>query len=173
MIDDGLLEHARPQEIYALHCAPMPVGTFVITPGAGLPGQGHCRISVPAGGSARIAAAVDALSTVRRPQTPDQFRQFIQDLATPDGPLSRYVYVQSFADAHEVQAWWRAWPDDRYPEIRDELRRLADGATVEFPAPPFPVMVCSAELSLAAAESLRAVGEVVTMPAAYPFNGED
>jgi metal-dependent amidase/aminoacylase/carboxypeptidase family protein len=34
-------------------------------------------------------------------------------------------------------------------------------------------MVSSPELSLTAAESLRAVGEVVTLQAAYPFNGED
>ncbi|WP_197725536.1 M20 family metallopeptidase [Actinoplanes sp. OR16] len=173
MIEDGVLERTAPQEIYALHCAPIPVGTFVVTPGAGLPGQDHCRILLPPTGGERIAAAVDALSTVRPPQTPEQLRQLVQDLATPDGPLSRYVYVQSFADTDEVRAWWRAWPDDRYPEIRDELRRLADGATIEFPAPPFPAMVSSPELSLAAAEPLRAVGDVVTMPAAYPFNGED
>jgi metal-dependent amidase/aminoacylase/carboxypeptidase family protein len=173
MIDDGVLERTGPQEIYALHCTPIPVGTFVITPGTGLPGQDHCRISRPAAGAGRIAAAVEALSTVRRPQTPEQLRQLTQDLATPDDPLSRYVYVQAFADADEVRAWWRAWPDDRYPEIRDELRRLADGATIEFPAPPFPAMVSSPELSLAAAESLRAVGEVGTMRTAYPFNGDD
>jgi len=173
MIDDGLLDRTRPQEIYALHCAPIPVGTFVITPGAGLPGQDHCRISLPASGGEQIAATVDALSTVRRPQTPEQFQRLIQDLATVDGPLSRYVYVQSHAGADEVQAWWRAWPGDRYPEIREELRRLADGAAIEFPAPPFPAMVSSPELSLAAAEPLRAVGEIVTMPAAYPFNGDD
>lgn len=173
MIDDGLLERTRPREIYALHCAPIPVGTFVITPGAGLPGQDHCRISLPASGGERIVAAVDALSTVRQPQTSEQVRQLVKDLAIPDGPLSRYVYVQSFADDEEVRAWWRAWPDDRYLEIRDELRRLADGAAIEFPTPPFPAMVSSPELSLAAAEPLRSVGEVVTMPAAYPFNGED
>ncbi|MEU4218088.1 M20/M25/M40 family metallo-hydrolase [Actinoplanes sp. NPDC026623] len=173
MIDDGLLDRTRPQEIYALHCAPIPVGTFVITPGAGLPGQDHCRISPPAADVERIAAAVDGLSTVHRPQTPEQFQRLIQDLATEDGPLSRYVYVQSYVDADEVHAWWRAWPDDRYPEIRDELRRLADGAAIEFPAPPFPAMVSSPELSLAAAKPLRTVGEIVTLSAAYPFNGED
>lgn len=81
--------------------------------------------------------------------------------------------MQSFADADSVAAWWRAWPDDRYPEIRAELRRLADGAAIEFPAPPFPAMVSSPELSLGAAESLRAVGEVAMLRAAYPFNGED
>ncbi len=83
------------------------------------------------------------------------------------------MYLQSFADTDEVRAWWRAWPDDRYPEIRDELRRLVDGANIEFPTPPFPAMVSSPELNLAAAEVLRAVGDVVSMPAAYPFNGED
>jgi metal-dependent amidase/aminoacylase/carboxypeptidase family protein len=173
MIEDGLLDRVRPLEIYALHCAPIPVGTFVITPGAGLPGQDHCRISLPAARAERMAAAVDALSTIRRPETPESLQQLIQDMANPDGPLSRFVYVQSFADADQVQAWWRAWPDDRYPEIRDELRQLADGARIEFPTPPFPAMVSSPELSLAAAEPLRAVGEVVTMRNAYPFNGED
>lgn len=173
MIEDGVLEHTGPREIYALHCAPVPVGTFVITPGAGLPGQDHCRIVLPATGGERITAAVDALSTVDRPGTPEQFQELLQDLANPDGPLSEYVYVQSIADPDEIQAWWRAWPDDRYPQIRDRLRRLAGSAAIEFPAPPFPAMISSTELSLAAAEPMRAVGEVVTLQAAYPFNGDD
>jgi metal-dependent amidase/aminoacylase/carboxypeptidase family protein len=173
MIDDGLLDRFRPREIYALHCAPVPVGTFVITPGGGHPGQDHCRISLPADRAERTAAAVDALSTIRRPRTPEQFQQLIRDLADPGGPLARYLYVETVADADGVGAWWRVWPDDRWPEIRDELRRLAGDAPIEFPAPPFPAMVSVPELSRAVAEPLRAVGDVVTMPNTYPFNGED
>src|SRR5262249_2051248 len=141
-----------------------------ISPGGGLPGQDHCRISRPAAG---LAAAVDALGTVRRPRAPEQFQQLLQDLATPDGPLSRFVYMQSFTGADGIEAWWRAGAGDPYPELRAGVRRLGGDALIEFPAPPFPAMVSSAPLSLAAAESLRTLGEVVTMHGAYPFNGED
>ena len=43
MIDDGFLDRAAAQEIYALHCAPLPVGTLAVGPGQ--PGQDRCGSS--------------------------------------------------------------------------------------------------------------------------------
>lgn len=185
MIADGVLERIAPREIYALHCAPLPTGTLAVMPGAGLPGQDYCRVRVSgpdaAAGAERLAGAMGALSTVAPPASPEQLRQMIEDLQTPDGPLARFVFAVTGVDPApdgSADAWaaLRAWPDDRYPALRDELRRLAGGNHVEFPPEPFPAMICPPEQSLAAAELLRAapgVTGMLTMRTAYPFNGED
>jgi metal-dependent amidase/aminoacylase/carboxypeptidase family protein len=78
-----------------------------------------------------------------------------------------------------VQFWLRAWPDDRYPALHEDVRRLAasaDHAQIEFPQPLFPAMVCSPELSRVAAAYLRGVAgvtEVKVFRAAFPFEGDD
>jgi metal-dependent amidase/aminoacylase/carboxypeptidase family protein len=104
------------------------------------------------------------------------------DMLRSDGPLARFVFVQSsqhVTGQHaELQVWVKAWPDERYPALPDEVSQLvaAAGGRVEFPTPPFPAMVCSPELSEAAAAYLRGtLGEdaVDVLRAAFPFNGED
>lgn len=188
MIGAGVLDRVAPHEIYALHCAPVPVGVFAVSPGTGQPGLDVGYIDV-AGVSAvrngeRIVTAINDLSTVVRPRTPEEFAQFMEDLQTPNGPLARFVLADSHltpgdGGAVRVRLWVRAWPDDRYPALREEVRRLAGsvGAVrVEFPEPPFPAMVCSPELSRAAAAHLRGVpgvAAVKVLHAAFPFNGED
>lgn len=187
MIADGVLDQTEPQEIYALHCGPLPVGTFAVMPGYGLPGQDRYQIELSGPNAAadgkRLLAAIDALSTIEYPQTPEQFRQLLGDLQTPSGPLARFVFVQSDLTADDRRAharvWLRAWPGDRYPEVRAETQRLVesiDGARIEFPPQPFPAMICSPELSEAAAAYLRdTIGPqaVIVLHAAFPFNGED
>jgi metal-dependent amidase/aminoacylase/carboxypeptidase family protein len=188
MIEAGFLERVAPQEIYALHCAPLPVGVFAVMPGVGQPGLDVGYIDV-SGSSAvqsgeRLVAAINDLSTVIRPRTPEELAQLIEDLQTPSGPLTRFVLAESQltlgdGGAARVQLWLRAWPDNRYPTLREEVRRLAgsiEAAQVEFPQPPFPAMVCSPELSRAAAAHLRSVAGVAAVKvlhAAFPFNGED
>jgi metal-dependent amidase/aminoacylase/carboxypeptidase family protein len=185
MIEDGVLERTAPQEIYALHCGPLPVGMFAVGPGQ--PGQDRFQIELAGADAAddakRLLDRIDGLSTFERPQTPEQFQQLIDDMQTPDGPLARFVFALSHLspgdDGARVQAWLRAWPDSRYAEIRDEVRRWVDalpGARVEFAEKPLPTMVCSPELSAAGATYLRgAVGAeaVMVLHAAYPLNGDD
>lgn len=187
MIADGVLDRTAPQEVYALHCDSLPVGTFAVMPGYGLPGQDrfHIELSGPnaAADGSRLVAGLDALSTVGYPQTPEQFQKLLSDLQRRDGPLARFVLAESILTTDErgaqVRGSLRAWPSDRHPRIRDEVRHLVesiDGARIEFPAPPFPAMVCSARLSEAAAAYLRdTIGTqaVIVWHAAFPFHGED
>lgn len=188
MIEAGVLDRVAPQEIYALHCGQLPVGTFAVMPGVGQPGLdvGHIDVSGPnaAENAERLLAAINDLSTVAYPRTPGESAQLEADLQAPDGPLARFVLAQSRLtsgdhDAVRVQFGLRAWPDDRYPALRDEVRRLAgsvNSAQVEFPQPPFPAMVCSPELSQAAATHLHGVAGVAAVKvlhAALPFNGDD
>ncbi|WP_228472895.1 M20 metallopeptidase family protein [Streptomyces cyaneochromogenes] len=185
MIEDGVLERTPPREIYALHCGSNPVGTFAVGPGQ--PGQDRFRIELAAPGAAddakRLVAMIDGLSTVGRPQTPGQLQQFMDDMQNPDGPLARFVYALSHSssgdDGARVHAYLRAWPESRYAEIREEVRRWMDAlprGRVEFTEPPLPAMVCSPELNAAAASYLRGTlgaDAVMVLHAAYPFNGED
>jgi amidohydrolase len=187
MIADGVLDRTAPQEIYALHCGPLPVGTFAVMSGHGLPGQDRYHIDLSGPNAAedgkRLRATIDALSTARRPQTTKQFQKLLSDLQRKDGPLARFVVAESALTMDQrhahVQGSIRAWPDDRYRQIRDEMRRLVasvDRAPIEFPAEPFPAMVCSSQLSEAAAGYLRdAVGTraVIVWHAAFPLYSED
>jgi metal-dependent amidase/aminoacylase/carboxypeptidase family protein len=188
MLESAVLRRTAPDEIYALHCGPLPVGTFAVMPGVGQPGLDRFAIELSgptaAADGQRLVAMIDALSTVRYPRTADEFRQLLDDLQTRDGPLARFVLAGSSLDVGDgratVRVWLRACPDDRYPQLRDEVQRLLDsvggGGRIAFPTSPFPAMVCSPELSEAAAAYLRSTpvaGCVRVLHAAYPFSGED
>ncbi|GAB2954544.1 M20 family metallopeptidase [Streptomyces pseudoechinosporeus] len=190
MIASGVLARTSPQEIqeiYALHCGPFPVGTFAVMPGFGLPGQDHFQVELTGpeavADAQRLVALVDGWSTVEYPQTPEQYARLVRDIRTPDGPLARFVFLRSRLTAEPdgavVRASLRAWPDSRYAEIRDAVRAVVNSlprARGDFADEPFPAMVCSPELSEAAATYLRsALGDdaVTVLHAAFPFNGED
>ncbi|WP_326999982.1 M20/M25/M40 family metallo-hydrolase [Dactylosporangium sp. NBC_01737] len=186
MIDDGVLDRYPAREAYALHCAPLPVGVVAALPGAGLPGQDTCQVEFTGPGAAGTARQfldrVGELATVTKPRSADDFAALVAALQTPDGPLAGFVFAESHlaqdGDPVVADVWLRVWPESRHAELRDRLRQLAAqaGAVVTFPGPPFPAMVCSTELSEAAATYLRdvpGVAEVMTARAAWPFNGED
>lgn len=189
MIDAGVLERTGAEEIHALHCGPFPVGQFAVTPGSGLPGQDRAVITLPGPDATesarRLAAEIGGLATVAPPQTPADLERMVTDVQTQDGPLARFVVVRARANAAdaegraEIQVSYRCWPEERYVEVREEIRRLAKpyaGALVSFPADPFPAMVCPEEEANAVARHLRRVlgpGGVTVMHAAFPFNGED
>uniref|UniRef100_UPI0013C2E128 M20 metallopeptidase family protein n=1 Tax=Allorhizocola rhizosphaerae TaxID=1872709 RepID=UPI0013C2E128 len=187
MIASGVLEPVAPQEFYALHSAPLPVGEFAVMPGFGLPGldTGHIDLSGPDAveHARRLKATIDGWATVPYPQNPEDIARMLHDSLTPDGPLSRFVVgggvLEPRPQGTRVRFWFKAWPDERYHELRDDIRRLAgsvDGARVEFAPEPFPAMVCSPSLSEAAAAYMRGVpglGPVTVLHASFPFNGED
>lgn len=176
MIGSGLLERFAPSEIYALHCAPLPVGTLAAMPGLGLPGQDRFTVHLPSGpGSAgsvpapgaesatELATDLAALSTVRRPATDAQWQQLLGSLAEPGGPLAEYVAVETYGEeaggsgGRRIHGSVRAWPDGRFAGVRAAVRaRVAQlpGARVEFAGEPFPAVVCSRELSEAGARRI-------------------
>ncbi|MEV0646138.1 M20/M25/M40 family metallo-hydrolase [Phytomonospora sp. NPDC050363] len=187
MLDDDLLGRFGPDEIHALHCAPIEAGTFAVTPGTGMPGLDRAEITVTGSGAAgrarTLAGEIAGLSTVTPPATAAERERFVADLLTPDGPLARFVTVwagvsERSTDGHAVvTAAFRCWPPDRHGEVRDTIRALAsaqDRSLVDFPGEPFPAMVCGAADAEALREHLAEVSDgVVVARAAMPFNGED
>ncbi|WP_354637726.1 M20 metallopeptidase family protein [Kitasatospora camelliae] len=189
MIDAGVLERYRPEEVHALHCGPFPVGRFAVTPGVGLPGQDQAQITLTGPEAApqakELAAAITALGTVPFPDGPDSLERMVTDVQTPGGPLARFLVTAASAGAPgadgsvTVAVKYRCWPEERYVEVREEIRRLAmayPGARVTFRPEPFPAMVCPEEQADALGRHLRgALGPdaVTVLHAAFPFNGED
>ncbi|SFP23218.1 amidohydrolase [Actinomadura madurae] len=189
MLADGVLERTRPQEIHALHCGPFPVGQFAVTPGTGLPGHDHAAITLTGPDAAeqarQLTTGINALGTVAIPQTPADFERLVRDIQTPAGPLARFIAIRAQAgeaDAEgriKVEASYKCWPEERYVEVRDTIRRLTQpyaGSRLSFSAEPFPAMVCPQKEGHALKHHLRRVlgsDSVTVLQAAVPFNGED
>ncbi|MFG2143114.1 M20 family metallopeptidase [Streptomyces sp. NPDC048696] len=183
LIDAGVLESTRIQEIHALHCGPFPVGQFAVTPGYGLPGLDRAEVTLsgpdaPAA-ARRLVAEISALATVAAPQSPADLERMVTEVETPDGPLARFVAVRARAQDAKVSVSYRCWPPERYVTVREDIRRLAKsyaGSGASFPAEPFPAMVCPEGDARRVAHHLRRTlgrGAVTELHAAFPFNGED
>ncbi|GAA3730035.1 M20 family metallopeptidase [Plantactinospora mayteni] len=187
MLDADVFAQAQPVEIHALHCGPFPVGQFVVTPGSGLPGQDRGVVTLTGPDAMarahRLAAEINALGTVSPPSTPADLERLVADIQTPDGPLAEFVFMGAQAPdpegPAEVRISYRCWPEHRYTEVREDVRRLAGtygGASVSFPNDPFPAMHCPEREGRALQRYLhRTVGRarVGTLHAPVPFNGED
>ncbi|SEO63078.1 M20 metallopeptidase family protein [Actinacidiphila rubida] len=188
MLETGLVHRLAPREFYALHCGPFPSGTIGVSPGYGLPGLDHIRITLPGGDDAAVtalAARVAELGTVGFPQSIAEYRAIFHALLQPETAASvqESVCVAQWSertpDGHPVaNVLLRAWPQERLAQLRARVGQLAAaaGGHVEFPGDPFPAMVNSAELSTAAGRYLSAAlgpDSVVWARASWPFNCED
>jgi amidohydrolase len=193
MLDhDGVLADL-PQEIYALHCGPFPVGTFGIMPGVGA--AGHDNVDLELIGQHEITkadnltGAIAQLATVNPPTSAAGYSKMLADLQTANGPYARFVFAGSRTaidpdgrNAH-VHGWIKAWPENAYPIVRDQIRNAARGVygtavadRLAFRDTRSPAMVCSPELSISAGHYFRETlgpESVITLRAMLPFNGED
>lgn len=188
MLDTGLVQSLAPREFYALHCAPFPSGTIAVSPGYGLPGIDHIRIVLPGADDAAVAAfaaEVARIGTVDFPHTVAEYHAAFNALLEPETAASMQESVsisqwtERSADGQPVaNVLLRVWPQERHPELRTRVERLAAAARghVEYPGNPFPAMVNSAELSAAAGRFLSAATgpeSVVWARASWPYNCED
>ncbi|MBH5336810.1 amidohydrolase [Streptomyces pactum] len=184
VIDAGVLGRTGVEEIHALHCGPFPVGEFAVTPGYGMPGQDKAEVTLSGpdahDAARRLAAEIGALATVSLPQTPADIERIVADAQMPNGPLARFVAVRAGAQEARVNVSYRCWPQERYTEVREDIRRLATsyaGAEVHFPTGPFPAMVCPEHDARMLARHLRRTlgrDAVTVLHAAFPpFSGED
>jgi metal-dependent amidase/aminoacylase/carboxypeptidase family protein len=188
MLETGLVQRLAPRESYALHCAPFPAGTITVSPGYGLPGLDQIRIVLPGGDDAAVAAIaseVAELGTVEHPQSVADYQARFHAVLDPEfaASIQESVCVGQWTDqtpdAQPVaNVLLRVWPQERFPELRTRIERLAvaAGGHVEYPADPFPAMVNSAGLSTAAGQYLStAMGpeSVLWARASWPFNCED
>ncbi|WP_329127533.1 M20 metallopeptidase family protein [Streptomyces sp. NBC_01465] len=187
MLDTGLVQRLAPREFYALHCSPFPTGTIAVSPGHGLPGLDHIRISVPGGEDAAtaVAAEIADLGTVGFPQNLAEYQAGFNALLNPDVAASRQESVcigtwteQGSGGQSVANILLRVWPQERQPEVRAQVEQLATAASgqAEFQETAFPALVNSAELSTAAGRYLSTTlgpESVLWARASWPFNCED
>lgn len=188
MLDTGLVQGLAPREFYALHCSPYPTGTIAVSPGHGLPGLDHIRVVLPGADDAAVAALateVAGLGTVDFPQSIAEYNARFNELLEPKiaASIQESVCVAQWTgrgpDGQPVaNVLLRTWPQERQPELRTRVERLAAdaGGRVEYPGDPFPALVNSAELSTAAGRFLSAAQgpeSVLWARASWPFNCED
>ncbi|GAA2131149.1 M20 metallopeptidase family protein [Glycomyces algeriensis] len=187
MLDAGVLETYGFTEIHALHCGPLPVGTFGVNPGLGLPGQDHGSVVVTGADAparaAALAAEIAGLSTVAVPADSADLEDLVEHLQTEDGPLAEFVTMRAnvaggaTADRAEVRLSYRCWPEERYTQVRADIAELAEPqGAVDFPKDPFPALVCpEADAHELKRHLRRNLGRdaATVMHAVVPFNGED
>ena len=189
MLKTGLVQKLAPRESYALHCAPFPAGTITVSPGYGLPGVDNIRIVLPGGDDAAVAAIaseVNKINTVEVPQSVADYHARFHAVLDPEiaASLQESVSVAQWTnhtpDGQPVtNIVLKVWPQERFPELRTRVERLAAqaGGHVEYPySDPFPAMVNSVELSTAAGRYLSsALGQesVLWGHASWPHNCED
>ncbi|WP_129662492.1 amidohydrolase [Phytoactinopolyspora endophytica] len=190
MIADGVLDDMPPAEIYAIHCGPTPVGNICVSPGVGQPGQDGFHVDIT--GPDAVARAHEIRAAVLELATLPPIHELDQDVLTaitePGGPFARFVVAWSWIestpdDGARVSAMFRAWPEERYPELRqhsvDIVTKVcgADMAErVAFWGEPFPAMVCDANLSEQAGEYFGSVlgqENITVLHGFYPYNGDD
>ncbi|WP_033339060.1 M20 metallopeptidase family protein [Catenuloplanes japonicus] len=188
MLGTGIVQGLAPREFYALHCAPFPAGTVTVSPGYGLPGLDHVRMVLPGSDDATVAAVVAevaALGTIAYPRSVAEYHARFRAVLDPGIAASIQESVGIAQWTERTPEGWpvanvllRVWPQERFPELRARLGRLAAdaGGRVEFPADPFPALVNSAELSIAAGRHLSAAlgaESVLWGRASWPYNCED
>src|SRR5689334_9738228 len=138
MLETGLVQQLAPREFYALHCAPFPTGTIAVSPGYGLPGLDHIRMVLPGGDDAAVAAiAAEAaqLGTVGYPQSLADYRARFHAVLEPEiaASIQESVCVAHWTgqtpDGRPVaNVLLRVWPQERFPELRARVERLAAAA---------------------------------------------
>jgi hypothetical protein len=128
---------------------------------------------------------VAKLGTVEFPQSIAEYRARFNALLDPEtaASIQESVGVAQWTeqppDAPPVaDVLLRVWPQERLPQLREQVKQLAvaAGGHVEFGDDPFPAMVNSAELSTAAGRYLSAAlgpESVAWARASWPFNCED
>lgn len=184
VLKSGVLQRLGVSEIHALHCGPFPVGQFATTAGYGMPGQDKAELTVTGPDAAqeaqRLAAELGALATVPMPKGDADLERIVADSLVPNGPLATFVSLQARAREATVGVSYRCWPQERYAEVREDIRRTAaryPGAQVRFPGDPFPALVCPEREGRALVRHLRhTLGRSAVTPlhtAFPPFSGED
>jgi metal-dependent amidase/aminoacylase/carboxypeptidase family protein len=189
MLGTGLVQKLAPKESYALHCAPFPAGTITVSPGYGLPGVDNIRIVLPGGDDAAVAAVaaeVRKIDTAGHLESVDDYHARFHAVLDPQiaasnqESVSVIQWTEQTPDGEPAAGiMLKVWPQERFPELRDRIERLAAeaGGRIEYPyGDAFPAMVNSVDLSTAAGQYLgTALGpeSVLWGRASWPYNCED
>jgi amidohydrolase len=189
MIASGALEDPVPAAIFALHTAPMRVGSIGAPAGVGLTGWDPFEIELVDGDTApAVLDSLQSLSTIPPLASQADMGTLLDEMAVEGGRLSHFVWVtglrtEKTSDGGRlVHGMVRAAGDSEYEQTRARIRQVLERVTTtssEFRlewGERFPDMHSDPELVRAAIEPIEAaIGEGATIPmyASAPFFGED
>jgi metal-dependent amidase/aminoacylase/carboxypeptidase family protein len=189
MIASGALQDPAPAAIFALHTAPMRVGSIGAPAGVGLTGWDPFEIELVDGDTApAVLDSLQSLSTIPPLASQADMGTLLDEMAVEGGRLSHFVWVtglrtEKTSDGGRlVHGMVRAAGDSEYEQTRARIRQVLERVTTtssEFRlewGERFPDMHSDPELVRAAIEPIEAaIGEGATIPmyASAPFFGED
>lgn len=188
MIAEGVLDDPAPGAIFAVHMAPMPVGTITTTPGTGLPGVEVFTIHL-GDGSEPAAAARELAASIRSHHNLElaNLDAILGGMFQPDNPvLSNFVMAfaecRTEGDAQVVSGMVRAARESDQTRVLNDLQaklRELEGrglTTRVETAMSLPAMTSDPELGVWAMGPLASIlGQraVLRVYHAIPTNSED
>ena len=193
MLADGVLADPVPNAIFALHTAPVRVGTIVLNSGAGLSAFRNFEISwIPSIEDelkgAQIIEALKALNTVQPAAevvtNPGLMKELIEEFMTPEGSLTRFRNVRLTHQEGQslVKVRTKAPTMEQLDEIEGAIKQVVEvlnqsgaGYTLRVTG-ELPAMRQDQELIRLARKPIEEVvgaEGILTSYGAFPYNGED
>jgi len=193
MLADGLFGILKPDAIFALHTAPVPVGKIVLNSGAGLSAFRNFEISWTPSAEAeskatQVIKALEAVNTVQPVAqvvtNPALMKDLIREFMTPEGSLTRFKNVQTIHKAGRslVKVRTKAPTMKQLGEVEVEIKQAVEilnqtgmGYSLEF-IDELPVMRQDQRLIGQARKPIETVvgtEGVLISYGAFPYNGED
>lgn len=182
MIDEGAFSDTVPDAFFALHTAPFPVGSMLLTPGGGLAGFQPLSVSWPSNAdddatAQAVTAALQSLNTLA-PFDPEQ--------AAGTGLLTDFVAVYARPGFKAENGTTTLGAQFNFPSIQKmhetrgraikAVTAAAPAASVHFVERYLPPMLSDEKLTLGALPAVQAVlGEeaAIVDRGVIPYFGED
>jgi metal-dependent amidase/aminoacylase/carboxypeptidase family protein len=195
MLADGVLKDSAPEAIFAVHTAPLPVGTLGVGPGVGLPGFELFKITLEAEKNLDALAeqaltAIRTLSSVPSADDP-KIGEILSAIAVKNGPYEEFTFIlawlepaQENSNTRSIQGLARCSGADVFSLTRNRLRKLMEDFAQEhkvkfsiaFQEPRFPDMRSDPKLARAAVAPIEAAvgkGSAIMLYASIPYFSED
>lgn len=196
VIDAGGLENPRPDAIFALHIAPLPVGRLGSVSGMVLPGMTNFRIVIKNEATPSLIGAciqsIHSISTVSFPSSAEGLTDFLTSMEAGSEALDHFIFVMCWpnesqrGDNHAVieglartanEELWKQVPGLIHSKLAEVLGRASVDYELEWPERmSFPAALNHLGLEEELRPVLdRVVGRenVARLKNAFPFNSED
>jgi amidohydrolase len=132
MIEDGALRDPQPEAIYAVHCAPVPVGNIASIDGLALPAMDLVTVAISGSGDleGRAASCADVIaraSTIGPPGAGPE-RNPEGEASAPEAPAGGFIYAGVFRSQRTADDAWTVQAIVRVPdgESRERARGRID-----------------------------------------------
>ncbi len=195
MLADGVLKDPAPEAIFAVHTAPMPVGTLGVGPGVGLPGFELFQITLEAEKdldalTEQGLTAIRTLSDVPSVDNP-KIADVLQGITVKDGPFEEFTFIIAWLEPTQENSYTRSIrglarcsSPDVFALTRKKIKKIMEDIAQEdkvkfsitFQEPRFPDMRSDPTLARAAVAPIEAAvgkGSAIMLYASIPYFSED